>query len=72
MFPRLLLIRTFSSVQNLKCKINFSELKFESKVPQKPYIPPQIDEIKEDNNISIDENTIHLLERLSLVDLDSK
>lgn len=66
------MIRKFSSVKNLKCKINFSELKFESKVPQKPYVPPQINEIKEDSKISIDESTIHLLERLSLVDLDSK
>lgn len=70
MFPRM--IRKFSSVKNLKCKINFSELKFESKVPQKPYVNPQINEIKEDSKISIDESTIHLLERLSLVDLDSK
>lgn len=67
----MLLRRTFSTVKNLKCKINFSELKFESKVPQKP-VPPQINEIKEDNKINIDEATIQLLERLSLVDLDSK
>lgn len=70
MFPRM--IRNFSTLQTLKCKINFSELKFVSKVPQKPYIHPQINEIKEENKISIDESTIHLLERLSLVDLDSK
>lgn len=66
------MIRNFSTLKTLKCKINFSELKFKSKVPQKPYVPSQINEIKEENKISIDESTIHLLERLSLVDLDSK
>lgn len=66
------MIRKFSTFKNLKSKINFSELKFQSKVPQKPCVSLQINEIKEENKISIDDSTIHLLERLSLVDLDSK
>ncbi|XP_055844183.1 glutamyl-tRNA(Gln) amidotransferase subunit C, mitochondrial [Episyrphus balteatus] len=49
-------------------KINWKELKYETKVPLEPVIPF----IPESQDIEIDSKTIQLLERLSLVDLDSK
>ncbi|XP_055911781.1 glutamyl-tRNA(Gln) amidotransferase subunit C, mitochondrial [Eupeodes corollae] len=48
--------------------INWKELKYETKVPLEPVVPF----IPEPQDIEIDSKTIQLLERLSLVDLDSK
>lgn len=50
--------------------LDFSELKFPSKVP----VEPQVSAINlvEIDRIEIDEETIQLLERLSLVNVDSK
>lgn len=50
--------------------LDFNELKFESKVPVKPHVSP-INQIKIDR-VKIDEETIRLLELLSLVNVDSK
>lgn len=50
--------------------LDFSELKFVSKVPLEPHVSP-INLVKIDR-IKIDEKTIQLLERLSLVNVDSK
>lgn len=50
--------------------LDFSELKFASKVPLKPHASP-INLVKIDR-IEIDEETLQLLERLSLVNVDSK
>lgn len=50
--------------------LDFSELKFVSKVPLVPHVSP-INLAKVDR-ITIDDETIQLLERLSLVNVDSK
>lgn len=49
-------------------QINWKQLKYETKVPQEPIIPF----VPPPQPIEIDSKTIQLLERLSLVDLDSK
>lgn len=49
--------------------INFKILKYPTKVPPQPH-KNNLQESKE--NIEIDEKTIQLLERLSLVNLDNK
>ncbi|XP_052567295.1 glutamyl-tRNA(Gln) amidotransferase subunit C-3, mitochondrial-like [Culex pipiens pallens] len=51
-------------------KINFHELKHPSKVPQRPNKSP-IDGQSTPTRIPVDAQTVQLLERLSLVDLDS-
>ncbi|KAJ6639582.1 Glutamyl-tRNA(Gln) amidotransferase subunit C, mitochondrial [Pseudolycoriella hygida] len=58
------------SKDSTKKPLDFSELKFVSKVPSSPHVSP-INLVKVDR-IKIDEDTIQLLERLSLVNLDSK
>ncbi|XP_055616001.1 glutamyl-tRNA(Gln) amidotransferase subunit C, mitochondrial [Toxorhynchites rutilus septentrionalis] len=51
-------------------KLDFRELKHPTKVPQKPHISNL--GTGQTERISVDEQTVQLLERLSLVDLDSK
>lgn len=58
------------SKDHTKEPLDFSELKFVSKVPLVPHVSP-INLVKVDR-ISIDHETIQLLERLSLVNVDSK
>ncbi|XP_055533407.1 glutamyl-tRNA(Gln) amidotransferase subunit C-1, mitochondrial [Wyeomyia smithii] len=52
-------------------QLNVKELKYPTKVPQKPHISSLTSGIAPPR-IEIDEATVQLLERLSLVDLDSK
>lgn len=58
------------SKDHTKEPLDFSELKFISKVPLEPHVSP-INLVNVDR-IKIDEDTIQLLERLSLVNVDSK
>lgn len=55
---------------DVKEPLDFNELKFSSKVPIEPHVSP-ISLVKIDR-IEIDEETLKLLERLSLVNVDSK
>ncbi|XP_052563070.1 glutamyl-tRNA(Gln) amidotransferase subunit C-4, mitochondrial-like [Culex pipiens pallens] len=74
------LVRTFSSTKladlsgtqekSTRQKINFHELKHPSKVPQRPH-KSTIDGQSTPTRIPVDAQTVQLLERLSLVDLDS-
>lgn len=65
--------RNFCSAQSkdlndrTKEPLDFSELKFVSKVPLKPHVSP-VNLVKVDR-IKVDEDTIRLLERLSLVNV---
>lgn len=52
-----------------KTPINFNELKFPTKVPLKPH---KSNLKNSQETIEIDEKTIQLLERLSLVNLDGR
>lgn len=63
--------RSFVTTSKIKRKNNFNvdELKFKSKIPNIPYCLPKINQ---HSSINIDEQTIQLLERLSMVDLGSK
>ncbi|XP_039440623.1 glutamyl-tRNA(Gln) amidotransferase subunit C-1, mitochondrial-like [Culex pipiens pallens] len=74
------LVRTFASTKpadlsgtqekSTRQKINFHELKHPSKVPQRPH-KSTIDGQSTPTRIPVDAQTVQLLERLSLVDLDS-
>ncbi|XP_053691123.1 glutamyl-tRNA(Gln) amidotransferase subunit C, mitochondrial [Sabethes cyaneus] len=52
-------------------QLNVKELKHPTKVPQKPHVSPLTGGVVP-QRVEIDEATVQLLERLSLVDLDSK
>lgn len=62
--------RTKDHTVNTVEPLDFNELKFTSKVPLKPHVSP-INLIKTEP-IKIDEETIQVLERFSLVNVDSK
>ncbi|XP_062539169.1 glutamyl-tRNA(Gln) amidotransferase subunit C, mitochondrial-like [Armigeres subalbatus] len=63
-----------TSTDEISTDLDVTRLNRPSKVPQKPYIS-EIDKRQRANQpsrITVDEQTVQLLERLSLVDLDSK
>lgn len=65
------IVSTEGIPSSTKETINWKELKYKSKVPQKPCISAK--PINNKNpEIKIDSETIQLLERLSLVNLESK
>lgn len=67
------LVRTFASTKpaDLTPKLNFRELKHPTKVPQTPH-KSAVALATGATRIPVDDQTVQLLERLSLVDLDSK
>lgn len=75
------LVRTFASTKpadlgsttqnGTRQKINFDELKHPTKVPQRPHKSTTVGGQSSRVRIPVDGQTVQLLERLSLVDLDS-
>lgn len=59
------------STTNLTNPINFKQIKHKTKVPLEPYKSPTITNFHP-QKFTIDKETIQLLERLSLVNLDSR
>ncbi|XP_055603503.1 glutamyl-tRNA(Gln) amidotransferase subunit C, mitochondrial [Uranotaenia lowii] len=55
-------------------KVDWNRLRFPSKVPQRPHLSEFDRKLRENPppRVTVDEATVQLLERLSLVDLDSK